>query len=231
MSNDNDSEDLKILLNPIIEYTDGLQWVHHVNDISDFKKQDYLELTKGMGRIIYSEWCQRYNHSRNLYLFQGSMKTGDWFINLDSLEILKPDFFKKWGFLKELLENNNIDGVVLYGKRFLYRFSEFLEHKGNPHEYIVGNNTTIELTTIQEFSNTDWFWGSRRSEKRNEFHFVLHYLKYYCLPNSNHCLLGCENNIEKYKEQEYALNDLDYIPVKQKDRVNFEVIKIKIERI
>ena len=42
---------------------------------------------------------------------------------------------------------------------------------------------------------------------------------------------GGYGRLNIYEKEEYALNDLDYIPVKQKDRVNFEVIKIKIERI
>lgn len=192
-----DVNDLKELLEPIIPYYDGLQWVVH-NPIVLGGAYTYLDSIKKDGKIICTDWCYRLNFSRNHYLYQGQMKIGDWFISLDPLEILRPQFFEKWPQLKQALESNHIDGVLLYGKRFLYKFNDFLEHKGNPHEYISGANRVVELTSIDGYKDTSWFWGTNRNQKRDKFHYIWHFVNYYVnFPDSNHCLLGIDNLIDR----------------------------------
>lgn len=197
-NDDINQEDLKELLEPIKPYYDSLNWVVH-NPLIENGAHKYLESIKKEGKIIYTDWCFRLNFSRNHYLYQGTMKNGDWFISLDPMEVLKPEFFEKWPQLKQLLESNQVDGVLLYGKRFLYQFNDYLEHKGNPHEFLVGNSKTVELTTIEEYKNTEWFWGSRRKEKRDKFDSVWHHVNYLVnYPNSNNTLLG----LDRYSNRE-----------------------------
>jgi len=197
-NDDSNLEDLKILLDPIKYYYSGLQWVVH-NPLIQNGVHKYLESIKKDGKIIYADWCFRLDFSRNHYLYQGNMKPGDWFISLDHLEILLPGFFDKWQKLKEKLELAEVDGVLLYGKRFLYKYNDYLEHKGNPHEFLINNSKTIELTNLEEYKNTTWFWGSRRTEKRDKFDYIWHFMNYYVnFPNSNHCLLG----LDRYSNKE-----------------------------
>lgn len=197
-NDDINQQDLKELLEPIFPYYNSLNWVVHTPLIENGAHK-YLESIKKEGKIIYTDWCFRLNFSRNHYLCQGTMKNGDWFISLDPMEVLKPEFFEKWPQLKQLLESNQIDGVLLYGKRFLYRYNDYLEHKGNPHEYLVGNSKTVELTNIEEYKNTEWFWGSRRAEKRDKHDYVWHFVNYMTnYPDSNHMLLG----LDRYSNKE-----------------------------
>lgn len=196
--------DLKELLEPLFPYYDALNWVFHYpkDDGADF-----LESVKKNGRIIYLDFNYRLDFSRNHYLYCGTIKSGEYCFFLDDLERLKPNFFLQWPGLKYFLESNGIDGVTLYGKRFLYKFNDFLEFRGNPHEGLVGANRIIELTTIDEFKNTSWFWENVRPKKRDKFHYIWAFVNYYVnYPNSNHCLLGLDkysNREEIFKVREY----------------------------
>ncbi len=199
--------DLSQLLQPLYPYYDALNWVFH-KPIDE--GLNYLESIKKDGKIQVIDFCDRLNFSRNHYLFNGTMKTGDYFIMVDDLERLNPAFFSNGNYnIKQLisfLESNKIDGCVLQGKRFLYRFNEFLEYRGNPHEYIVDSTNQpqniIELTSIDFFKDPSWFWSSVRNKKRDKYEFVWHYLFYFTFPGSNHCLLGNEKNIEQFYKDE-----------------------------
>lgn len=196
-----DTEELKASLLPLYDYYDALQYVIH--EPIDTELYDFLDSIKKDGKIIKTEWCQRLDFARNNYLFRGNMKTGEFFINLDSKEKLFPEFFKLWPQLKEFLIKNNIDGVLLSGKRFLYRYSEFLEHRGNPHEYIANANNVVELTSFGIFKDTSWYWHNVHTDgKRDKYQYIWHFINYYCFPASNHCLLGRDNNQKEFYEHD-----------------------------
>jgi hypothetical protein len=190
---------LRELLDPLYPYYDGLQWTfHYPKD----EGADYLESIKKEGKIIYANWVQRLDWARNHCLYEGTMKTGDFFLILDSKERLYPKFFELWPQLKQFLESNNIDGVVLGGKRFLYRFNEFLEFRGNPHEGLAGGQRVIDLLQLEQYKNPDWFWKNvHKDPQRDKYHYIGHFLKYITFPNSNHAMLGNENNTERYKKE------------------------------
>ncbi len=195
-------QDLKELLEPIQSFYNGLQWTFHTPLDEGY---DYLNSMKKDGKIIPLDFCYRHDFSRDHYLFMGTMKTGDWFICMDDLERISPKFFEMWPNLRNLLESNGIDGCVLQGKRFLYRYSDQLRHSGNPHEGIQGCKKLIDLTQIDQFKDPKWFFWNVRNDKRDKFHYVFHHVKYYTnYPNSNHCLLGRDNNLKAFYEHDAA---------------------------
>lgn len=213
-----DLSSLKESLLPLYDCYDGLQYVIH--EPIDNELYNFLDSIKKDGKILKTEWCGRLDFARDNYLFRGNMKTGDFFINLDSKERLFPKFFEQWKPLKNYLEAYNIDGVLLYGKRFIYRHNEFLKHSGNPHESILGVNRILELTTMEPFKDTSWFWHNVHTDnKRDKFHYVWHFINYYTFPNSNQCLMGAKdaedfNRREKIRRQfRLYCEKLDLLPL------------------
>mgnify|MGYP003111174828 CR=1 FL=1 len=183
-------EDLKELIEPIKDHFDGLVWTfHHPKDDG----ADYLESVKGDGEIIYTKWCNRTDYSRNHSLFQGPIKSGDWFITIDTLERLSPDFTKQLKDLIRYLDSNQIDGVYLYNKRFMFKYNEVTEFRNNPHEAVLGVHKSVELSDLKIW-NKDFQKNVRQEKRQDPFYFVKHNFKYYLFPNTNHLLLGFEDN-------------------------------------
>ena len=121
VTNEGHEKDLRELIEPIKDDFDGLVWTFHYPKDNG---ADYLESVKGEGEIIYTKWCNRLDFSRNHCLFQGPIKIGDWFLTIDRLERLSPDFTKNLKILCADLDDLNIDGTYLYNKRFLFKLNE-----------------------------------------------------------------------------------------------------------
>ena len=197
VTNEGHEEDLRELIEPIKHDFDGLVWTFHYPKDAG---ADYLEAVKGEGEIIYTKWCNRLDFSRNHCLFQGPIKIGDWFLTIDSLERLSPDFTKALKNLCSELDSQEIDGAYLYNKRFLFKFNEESSFINNPHEGIKGVSKTIELSN-QKFWRKE-YQKNIRSEKRGDpYHFINHNFKYYFFPNTNHLILGFENDQNLIKKR------------------------------
>lgn len=179
---------LRALIDPILPYFSGIQMVfHHPIDGG----AEYLETNKKEGRIIYVHFSQRHGASMTQFLHQGTMEGGDFFVTVDSMERLGVEFCRDR--LPQLIHQMSVQNIAMianYGKGLIFRYSEQLEFKGSPHWFgsgFDGSVTNIELPSSD-------FWNVR-SEQREPFQFVTHYLKYYLYPaGSNHCLLGLEKN-------------------------------------
>ena len=197
VTNEGHEEDLRELIEPIKHDFHGLVWTFHYPKDAG---ADYLEAVKGEGEIIYTKWCNRLDFSRNHCLFQGPIKIGDWFLTIDSLERLSPDFTKTLKNLCSELDSQEIDGAYLYNKRFLFKFNEESSFINNPHEGIKGVSKTIELSN-QKFWRKE-YQKNIRSEKRGDpYHFINHNFKYYFFPNTNHLILGFENDQNLIKKR------------------------------
>lgn len=174
------------LIEPVSDYITGLQWTfHHPTD----KGADYLEARKGQGRIVYAHYHRRHGASMTQYLHQGTMKDGDYFIQVDDLERISPAFFteKLPGFIA-LMEETGVAMVANYGKGLLFRYNEQLEFRGSPHWYATG----LDGQAINVELEKKYFWNVR-AEQRPRFHWVGHYLFYWLFPaGSNSALLGLE---------------------------------------
>lgn len=190
-------QDLRELIEPIKDDFDGLIWTfHYPKD----EGADYLEQVKGEGETIYTKWCNRLDFSRNHSLFQGPMKIGDWFLTIDTLERLSPEFTKNLRKLCVDLDEKGIDGVYLYNKRLLFKLKEQTAFVNNPHEGIFGCSNTIELTN-QSFWKKEYQKNVRDEKRKDPLYFIGHNFKYYLFPNTNHLLLGFENDIELVQER------------------------------
>jgi hypothetical protein len=192
-------ENLKSLIDPIKDDFDGLIWTfHYPKD----EGSEYLESVKGDGEIIYTKWCNRLHFSRNHCLFQGPMRIGDWFVVIDTLEKLSPEFTSSLKDLIKILNINDIDGVYLYNKRFMFRFNEYNEFVGNPHEGIKGSQKPIELTQTQFWK--DSYFENLRPKLRESLHWVNAFMKYYLFPQSNHLVLHFEHDAD-FINQRYEI--------------------------
>ena len=192
MTSKGHEKDLKELIEPIKNDFNGLVWVFHYPLDSGY---DYLDSVKAKGEIIKTKWCNRFDFSRNHCLFQGPMKVGDWFLVIDTLERLSPVFTNKLSDFCKHLDKSEVDGVYLYNKRFLFKLKEQTRFVNNPHEGIAGSSRTIELSK-QNFWNKEYKKNVRSEIRQDPYHFIEHNFKYYFLPNTNHLLLGFEDDPE-----------------------------------
>src|ERR1051326_101751 len=140
-------QNLKELIEPILEYFDGLVWTFHLpnpataDNTFDFRIPidegfNFLEENKKEGKIILCEWTQRHFNSMNQYLWQGPMQEGDYFVQIDTLERLGKEFCEER--LRDLCENMERGKVGLVsnkGKGLIFRYQEVLEFRGSPHWY------------------------------------------------------------------------------------------------
>ena len=190
-------QDLEELIEPIKDHFDGLIWTFHYPKDDG---ADYLESVKGEGEIIYTKWCNRLDFSRNHSLFQGPMRVGDWFVTIDTLERLSPEFTENLKRFCEYLDNQGVDGCFLYNKRFLFKFNEETQFCLNPHETINGSKRSIELSD-QNFWNESYQKNVRAEKRQDPFYFIEHNFKYYLFPDTNHLVLGFEHDLDLVKER------------------------------
>ena len=202
-------QDLRELIEPIKDDFDGLIWTFHYPKDDG---ADYLERVKGDGEIIYTKWCNRLDFSRNHCLFQGPMKIGDWFLTIDTLERLSPDFTKNLKRLCEDLNDSKVCGSYLYNKRFLFKLNEGTSFVNNPHEGINGCDTAIELSK-QSFWKKEYQRNVRAEKREDPLHFIKHNIKYYLFPNTNHLILGFEDDMDlvrqRYKVREQFFREVN----------------------
>jgi hypothetical protein len=203
MTSAGNEKNLRDMIEPILEYFDGLVWTFH-NPIEIFAGNlgyeldfgyEYLQKNKKEGKIVTANWCQRHGYSMTHYLWQGSMKEGDFFVQLDSSERLSPKFCAELRDLCKDMEEKNIGMIANKGKGLIFRYNELLEFRGSPHWAVINVLGSVAQVELED----DEFWNVR-DENRDKFHFVIHYLKYYLYPaGSNHCLLGLEKNGDPVK--------------------------------
>ena len=185
-------QDLQELIGPIKDDFDGLIWTFHYPKDDG---ADYLESVKGQGEIIYTKWCNRLDFSRNHSLFQSHMQVGDWFLTIDTLERLSPDFTGRLKSICSYLDYSGVDGVYLYNKRLLFKVNEQTAFVNNPHEGVVGVTKSLELSK-QSFWEKSYQKNVRAEKRQDPLYFINHNFKYYFFHNTNHLLLGFENDEE-----------------------------------
>ena len=183
-------QDLQELIEPIKDDFDGLIWTFHYPKDDG---ADYLESVKGQGEIIYTKWCNRLDFSRNHSLFQSRMEVGDWFLTIDTLERLSPDFTGRLKSICSYLDYSGVDGVYLHNKRLLFKFNEQTAFLNNPHEGIIGVTKTLEISK-QSFWKEEYQKNIRVGKREDPLYFINHNFKYYFFPNTNHLLLGFEDD-------------------------------------
>ena len=200
MAGPNSLEDLQELVNPVIQFFDGLVVTYH-GELGDAESK-FLEENKKEGKIIYLPYCQRHDFSRNAYLFCGPMKNGDWCLQIDVLERLGVQFAQKLPTFIKDCKHHNLNGIWYYGKPFLFEYHESLVYRGSPHEGMVrqdGNMAAIDYSQAEPDEGKVRL-NVRPLKRPDLFHWVGHYCKYMLFPfGSNHSLLGLD---ERYYQNE-----------------------------
>lgn len=178
--------ELKELIEPVISFFDGLQWVFHYPLDNAWR---FLDANKKDGRIVYCHYSCRHGFSMTNYLWQGTMQNGDFFIQIDDLERISPEFVSEWAIpMISYMRECDVSMVANFGKPLLFKYDEELEFRGSPHWFpanLKGKSMNVELPL-------KYFWNVR-DLRRPLFHWVSHYVKYYLFPaGSNSALLGLE---------------------------------------
>ena len=194
VTHEGNHDHLKDLIEPIKDCFDGLIWTFHYPKDKGAK---YLEEVKGQGEIIYANWCNRLDYSRNHCLYQGPIEIGDWFITVDCHERMSKEFVETFKSIIPKLEEQNIDAVFLHGKRFAAKLKENTEFSGNPHEGISGVTNGLEITTTDFWKDT--FFENIRYKSRDKFAIYMSAMKYYIFPNTNHLVLHFEKDMDFVK--------------------------------
>jgi len=184
---------------PVSKYFDGLNIVLHKNGtiLSEQESNLFsiLNENRGNGRIHILDWIRRYDYSRNRYLFDPLMKSGDFFLVLDSLENISEDFCKNdLPKLTEAMIKNNLEGIFLHGKGFIFRKNEWMKYENGTHECIRPMNRAAELTQIEGYEDSSKYFTNTRPTERDRLHFVEHYFRYYLIDNTMQCYLGTEDD-------------------------------------
>lgn len=194
-------EDVKNNILPIAKYFDGLNIVLHKNSMLMSNEENelfaVLNTNKGQGKIHLFDWIKRYDFSRNRYLFDPLMQTGDFFVVLDSMEKLEPDFCKNdLPKIKNAMIENNLEAFFLHGKGFIFRKNEWMQYQNGTHECIRPLNRAAELTDTDGYQDSSKYFTNTRPLVRDKLHFIEHYFRYYLIDNTMQCLLGTENDKE-----------------------------------
>lgn len=194
MSGDPLADNPRELLEPILPYLDGTIWV--LNDVApNTPAACYLEGAKGKGRIIYRSFTPRHWHLMNETLFTGLMEEGDLVLYCDDLERPMVPFVSRIkNEIGPMMEGSDIDLIVAWGKPYLFRYRETLEYRNSPHWSLHGwNERSIEWSTIEP-DETKVRFNVRPLKRKDEMHWVGHYLKYMIVypAGSNHAALGIE---------------------------------------
>jgi hypothetical protein len=191
-------EHLQDLIEPIKQYFDGFVWVFHDDCLDaritdDTYDQGYNYLTSlPKSKVILSPWCNRFDFSRNIGLYHGPIRYGDWFVVIDTMERMDIAFAARLKELIHAFNQSKINGAYIRNKHFLFQYNESTSFVSNPHCGVAGVSHGIEITNLPFWK--DEYWRNVRSEYRDPFHFVEQNLKYYLFPRSNHLILKCEND-------------------------------------
>lgn len=196
---------LREIIEPIKEYFDGFVWVFH-DDHLDARTPDHTfdkgynylrELPKS--KVILAPWRNRFDFSRNIGLYQGPIKYGDWFVTIDTMERMHVDFAKQLKNIINICDENLVNGAYLHNKHFMFQFNETTAFHNNPHCGVKGVRNGLEISSLNIWK--DEYWRNVRDQYRGEFDFVDRNLRYYIYPHTNHLFLNCENDTDFVQER------------------------------
>jgi len=194
MCGPNNETNIREMIEPIIEWLDGIVWV-----LNDCPTTDggavYLESVKGLGKVVHRQWpAGRHWAAMNDTLFTGLMDEGDLVIWTDTLERPMPPFVSRIkGEILPLMDETGVDCLFYYGKAFLFRYNELLEYRNSPHWTLHGFKQAMEWSGIEPDEKKVRF-NVRPLKRTNPWHWIEHYVRYMLEypAGCNHALLGIE---------------------------------------
>lgn len=195
MSSDISAANAVEIIEPIIQYLDGVIWV--LNDVSlDCTNARYLESVKKGGKIIHRFWPDyRHFQAMNDTLFTGLIQEGDFVCWVDPLERATVPFISRVkSEIGPMMNESDTDVIFGWGKPYLFRYRETLEYRNSPHWSLSGwNGRAIEWSKIEP-DETKVRFNTRPLKRTDKLNWVTHYLRYYVAypAGSNTCALGLE---------------------------------------
>lgn len=193
MSGPGQIEDIKEIVDPILEHLDGIIWVFNDTFITDPGSM-YLQGLNKKTKVIHRDWTPRHFHMMNETLFCGDIQEGDLVIWVDPLERPVLQFVSRIKTeLDHMMKEAEVGCIYYYGKPFLFRYFETAEYKNSPHWSLSGvPGRAVEWANIEP--NEDLVRKNMRPIKRTDkLHWVGHYAKYYLYPaGSNSVALGLD---------------------------------------
>ena len=213
-------EHVQEMLDDVWDKFEGLVFCYH-GELGSLAHQ-HLESRKGNGKIIHLPWYNHFAFQMNHFLNYGPMGHGDWFIHHDLDEKLKPYLLENMEELFNRFDSHDVDGALMYGKTFAYRFHDGLQFAGNPHTYMTGTNgKLVDIVDIyrekygEEWIKENLFENLRPKRRLDEFHFVRHFANYYiAFPETqdfNHMLMGLEQNYSNPQEIRIKANEREQL--------------------
>ena len=196
MAGFDDAENVYELVEPVKQHFRGVCALLHDCDESSVVTNYLLNINDelGGGNIIFGNYVGRHNHSRNRILYETGMEEGDYFVTLDSLERVIPEFAESLPNLILQIEFQNIDICYYYNMPYVVRFREDMFYHGTPHESLLADNPLNRIELNQYLPDESKVRINVRPLKRDKNHHIAHYIRYLLQPNSNHNLLGIEHH-------------------------------------
>lgn len=209
ITNKKELHNLKELIEPVYNHFDGLLVVY---DAVQAPEKDecfqYLETRKGAGQILFRKWTNDHDLQMNVFLREGPLKDGDWFVIRDSSERFNPEWSKDIKTFLNSMSMAGIRSIYNYGKGFAFQWNDSMIFQGSPHWGLVGaEHNAIDLRQYHNEDNKEWTWRVKNGTDplgRPANHKIDHEAKYcWVYGRSNHTLLNNEDNIDAYKRAEY----------------------------
>lgn len=171
---------------------DGLAVTYHGKTADHEYK--LLNARKGQGFVELMKYTGNHSLSMNYFLFNPSIKIGDWILLRDSCERVNDDFaFNIKVFIRNL-ENLQINSVYQRSKLLLFKRFPHQEFSGTPHWGFKGaQGKSILIENQGWFARDEDYCYSVRDVNRGPYHFIDAFMRYYLINDSNHNLLGLEN--------------------------------------
>lgn len=169
------------------DYFDGIV---AVDGGSKDKTVEILESRKKAGKIVHRKWTGDHDMQMSEFLRAGVMKTGDYYVVLDSQERIHPEWLKTLRQDIVAYGANNV-GCLLWGKPFLVRYFSDQMYLANPHCMpwpIRGEIVDVqdESQVIWDIPNSTVTLGKYIINKKNmDDTNILHGIKYMLYPRSN----------------------------------------------
>lgn len=182
----NNLQDIDELTKDTYNIVDGLVWFDHYSTDGTY---ELLKERRGLGHIAQGTFNKDHSWSMNGYLKNGTIKHGDWVMQIDTSERVHPDFLTrlKNGMLDNL-EKGSINIVFQRSKPILFKYYDIQYFAGSPHWGL--QNMMPYLAKINEFDgykdDKTYYWSLRDDINKWIVNGIKYYLTY---PVSNHMWL------------------------------------------
>jgi len=200
----NQYHNIKELTDPVYKEVDGLIFV--CDEKTDDGTFELLEERKGCGQIFKRKWSNSHDHNQNVFLLEGPMQDGDFFLLRDSMERFNPEWIKNIRSFVEDLEKEGICSIFNYNKGFMFKKNDSMIFQNSPHWHLLGiRNKIIDLSHYFDENKHEHTWRIRDGEKggRPIDNKIDHEAKYaWVYGRSNHLLLGMEDKYEEFQRAE-----------------------------